>query len=86
MNFIFGWYMVQVKKVFESVEHNFPAPGHTYLVCYTDDFGVTERKTKESVAVYGPESLDNFVEPAKSKKPFKAVRMTQEKHSASLIF
>jgi hypothetical protein len=84
MGFIFGWYIVQVKKVFESAEHNFPVPERTYLVCDRDYFGVIKRKTKETVAVYGPESWGDLVEPAKSKKPFKGVRMTQEKHSVSI--
>jgi hypothetical protein len=75
---------VQVKKVFESVEHSFPLPGHTYLLCNRDDFGVVEWKTKEALAVYDPESWCNIVEPAKSKKPFKVVRMMQEKHSVSI--
>jgi hypothetical protein len=53
-------------------------------VCDTDDFGVIEQKTKEILAVYDPESWGKLVELAKSKKPFKAVRMTKEKHSVSI--
>jgi hypothetical protein len=71
---------MQVKKVFEIVEHNFLVPGHTYLVCDRDDFGVIERKTKETFTVYDPEFWGNLIESADLKKPFKAVRMTQEKH------
>jgi hypothetical protein len=84
MSFIFGWYIVQVKKVFETVEHNFPVAGHTYLGCDGDDLSVIERNTKETFAVYYPESWGNLVELAKSNNPFKAVRMTQEKHFVSI--
>jgi hypothetical protein len=84
MTFIFGRYIVQVKKVFESAEHNFLAPGHTYLVCDRDDFSVIEWKTKETLSVYDPESWGNLADSAKSKKPFKMVRMMQQKHSVSI--
>jgi hypothetical protein len=78
MNCIFRWY-----KGLESVEHSFPVPGQTYLVC-DGDFGVIEWKTKEALAVYDPESWGNLVDSAKSKKPSKEVRMTQEKHFVSI--
>jgi hypothetical protein len=84
MSFIFGWYIVQVKKVFETVEHNFPVAGHTYLVRDGDNFSVTERKTKETLAVYEPESWRNLAETAKLKNPSKAVRMALERHFASI--
>jgi hypothetical protein len=52
MSFIFGWYILQIKKVYESVEHNFPVPALRYLVCDRDDFSIIEWKTKETLAVY----------------------------------
>jgi hypothetical protein len=39
----FWYYIVHIKKVFESVEHKLTVPGHTYLVC-DRDFGVLEWK------------------------------------------
>jgi hypothetical protein len=79
----FWYYILRVTKVFESTEHKFPAPGHTYLVC-DRDFGVIEQKTKKTLVLYDPESWFNLVESAKSKKPFKVVRMTQEKRYESI--
>lgn len=76
-------YIVYVKKAFESAEHKFPVPSHTYLV-YDRDFGVLEWKTVKTLAVYNPESWFNLVELEKSKNPFKVVRMMQEKHFVSI--
>jgi len=78
----FWYYIVHVKKGFESVEHKFPKPSHTYLMC-DRDFGILELKTLKTVAVYDPEFWFNFVELEKSKNPFK-VRMMQEKHFVSV--
>jgi hypothetical protein len=83
VSFIFGRYVGHVKKVFESVEHKFAVPGHTCLGC-DRDFGEIEQKTKETLTVCDPEPWHNLVELAKSKKPFKAVGMTQEKHFVSI--
>jgi hypothetical protein len=60
--------IVRVNKVFESVEHKFPVPCHTYLVC-DRDFGVLEWKAMETVAAYDPEFWHLF-ELAKLKNPF----------------
>ena len=49
------YYIVHVKKAFESAEHKFPVPSHTYIVC-DKDFGVIEWKTMQTLAVYDPES------------------------------
>ena len=37
-----------------TVEHKFPMPGHTFLPC-DRDFGVIEKKKRETAAVYNPE-------------------------------
>ena len=44
----FWYYIVHIKKAFESVEHKFPVPSHTYLVC-DRDFGVLEWKTVKTL-------------------------------------
>jgi hypothetical protein len=85
MSFIFGWYTVHIKKVFESVEHKYPVSGDIYLVCDREDFGVIEWKTKENLAVYDPEPWGNLDQSAESEKIFNAVRMTQEKHFVSTV-
>lgn len=73
----FWYYLVHIRNKFETVEHKFPIPGHTFLPC-DRDFGVIEKKKRKTPAVYTPKGWFGLVRDCKKGKPFRVVEMSQK--------
>lgn len=63
------WLQIIHSGRFESIEHKFLLPGHTYLPC-DRDFGLIEKQKKKVQYLYIPEEWIPLIKKARTKSPF----------------
>ena len=69
----FWWYVIESGK-FDTIEHKFPKPGHTFMPI-DSDFGKIETKGKQTQYIYLPSDLEKIVGEARRANPFSVLRM-----------
>lgn len=69
------WQMMVREKIYETIEHRFPVPGHTRLPC-DRDFGLIEVCKKSVGQVYTPDGWCELIQKANQRNPFIVTMMT----------
>lgn len=77
----FWMYLVQSGR-FNTIEHKYLVPGHTYLPC-DREFWVIEKKKRTLSVVYTPEGWVDLVRKARRTNPFQVIYMKAENFISS---
>jgi hypothetical protein len=67
------WLYIVNSGLFETVQHRFLLPGHTYVACDAD-FGVIEKKKRLTQAVYVPSQWAKLIREARKKIHFPSLK------------
>ncbi|PSN58176.1 hypothetical protein C0J52_01032 [Blattella germanica] len=71
------YYGLVMSGMFDSIEHYYLVPGHTFLPS-DSDFGVIEKKIRKTDYVFTPEDWYRLVQNSRVKNPFRVVKMDPE--------